>query len=327
MKRGGIKPKVAVISFPWASYAPYKFLSDVIKILEPISDKIILIGGNTNRINITSEKIEIREIGIGIHNLKDIKPGFYSAILWIAKCVLVQIKASLELIKARKEIDIVIFYMAYPYYVLPLLSSKILRKSTIEVITRSKPNSMLAKIIGLQDLILFRLLDGISPESKALIKEMGLDKYKNKLLPEGARFIDSSRYIVKKRLDERTNLVGFIGRIKKEKGVVEFVKAIPLIAGETEDVEFLIGGSGDLLGWVKEECKRIESENNIKITITGFIEEEEFPNYLNGLKVLVLPTRHAEGLPTIILEAMACGTPVIVTPVGCIPDLIQDGEK
>jgi len=318
--------KVCVVSFPWKSYAPYKFLSDVLKILEPISDNVVLIDGNTNKINIPSKKVEVRDIGMSMHYLKDIKPTFYSAILWITKCVLVQIKTSLELIKHRKKVDVVMFYVAYPYYLLPLIVAKIFRKKTVEVITRSKPNSLLPKILSLQDPISFGLLDGISPESKALIKELGLEKHKNKLLPEGARFIDVTRYTIKKKLSERGNIVGFIGRLRREKGVVEFVEAIPFVARDKKDVEFLIGGSGDLLDWVKEECKRIENGNNIKITITEFIKEEEFPNYLNELKLLVLPTQHAEGLPTVILEAMACGAPVLATPVGGIPDVIKDGK-
>lgn len=326
MIQNDMNPKVAVVSFPWKSYAPYKFLSDLLKILEPISDKIVLIDGNTDRINITSEKVEVRDIGVSVHYLKDIKPRFYSAILWITKRVLVQFKTSLELTKHRKKVDVVVFYVAYPYYLLPLIVAKIFRKKTVEVITRSKHNSLLPKIFSLQDPLLFRLLNGISPESKALIKDLGLERHKNKILPEGARFIDISRYTAKKTLNERKNVVGFIGRLRKEKGVVEFVNSIPLVVKENKDVEFLIGGSGDLLGWVKEECKRIENGNNIKITITGFISEEAIPECLNELKLLILPTAHAEGLPTIILEAMACGTPVLATPVGAIQDVIKDGE-
>jgi len=326
MIQNDMNPKVAVVSFPWKSYAPYKFLSDLLKILEPISDKIVLIDGNTDRINITSEKVEVRDIGVSVHYLKDIKPRFYSAILWITKRVLVQFKTSLELTKHRKKVDVVMFYVAYPYYLLPLIVAKIFRKKTVEVITRSKHNSLLPKILSLQDPLLFRLLNGISPESKALIKDLGLERHKNKILPEGARFIDVSRYTAKKTLNERKNVVGFIGRLRKEKGVVEFVNSIPLVVKENKDVEFLIGGSGDLLGWVKEECKRIENGNNIKITITGFISEEAIPECLNELKLLILPTAHAEGLPTIILEAMACGTPVLATPVGAIPEIIKDGK-
>ncbi len=321
-----IKPRVAVVSFPWASYAPYKFLSDVLKILEPICEKIVLIDGNTERVNIASKKVKVRDIGVSMHYLKDIKPKFYSAILWIVKCILSQVKISLELIRVRKDIDVVIFYTAYPYYLLPLITSKILRKKTVEVITRSKSKSFLSKIISLQDPLLFSLLDGISPESKSLIKELGLEKYKDKLLPEGARFVDVTRYTIKKKLSERENIVGFIGRLRKEKGVMEFVRAIPFIVKEKKDVKFLIGGSGDLLDWCVKECSRIQKENKVKIQVKGFIEEDQLPSYLNELKLFVFSSKHAEGLPTAILEAMACGTPVLATPVGAIPDIIKDGE-
>ena len=324
MVNDNTKSEVAIISFPWKSYAPYKFLSDVLKILEPISDKIVLIEGNTDRINITSKKVEVRDIGIGMHYLKDIRPTFYSAILWITKCVLIQIKTSLELIKARKEADIVIFYMAYPYYLLPLITSKVLRKKAVEVVTRSKPNSLLSKIIGLQDPMLFGLLDGVSPESKTLITYLRLEKYKGKFLPEGSRFIDTSRYTIKREFKDRKNVVGYIGRIGKEKGIIEFVRSIPFTLKDNKSIEFLVGGDGDLMNWVRNEVEGIRLNYNVKITITGWITEDLL-NYLNKLKLLVLPS-YSEGLPTIVLEAMACGTPVLATPVGAIPDVIKDGE-
>jgi len=53
------------------------------------------------------------------------------------------------------------------------------------------------------------------------------------------------------------------------------------------------------------------------------VDHQELTGYLNEFKVLILPS-YTEGLPGVILEAMACGTPVLITGVGSIPDIIDD---
>jgi glycosyltransferase involved in cell wall biosynthesis len=139
----------------------------------------------------------------------------------------------------------------------------------------------------------------------------------------GARFIDTSRYVPQKRLSERKNVVGFIGRLTREKGTVDFVRAIPAIARENVDVAFFIGGAGELAEWVVDECAQIRAQG-IDVTVTGWIGDD-LPEHLNELKLLVLPTR-TDAVPTILLEAMACGTPVLATSIGGIPDLIEEGK-
>ena len=134
---------------------------------------------------------------------------------------------------------------------MPLVVTKLLRKKSIEVVTRGKATTKTARLWRLQDPILFTMLDGISPESRGLIKELGLEKYGQKVLPEGARFIDVRIYEKNKRLSERANVVGFVGRLAREKGIVDFVHAIPLAAEEVSDLKFLIVGSGPLNDWVK----------------------------------------------------------------------------
>ncbi|HEY5138920.1 MAG TPA: glycosyltransferase family 4 protein [Methylococcales bacterium] len=317
------KPRVAVVSFPWKSHAPYKFLSDLISILEPICDKIVVIDGNTDRIDTAHcRKVVARDIGISMHYLGDLKPRYFSAAMWILKWFMIQCRASLELARARAEVDIVIFYIAYPGYLLPLVVTKLLRKKSIEVVTRGKATTKIARLWRLQDPILFTLLDGISPESRGLIKEIGIEKYGQKVLPEGARFIDDRRYKKNKRLSERANVVGFVGRMASEKGIVDFVHAIPLAAEQIADVKFSIVGSGPLSAWVNEQCNHLSTEQGIDITLTNWVETG-LADYYNELKLFVLPSNF-DAFPTSILEAMACGTPVLATSVGAIPDVIAD---
>jgi len=83
----------------------------------------------------------------------------------------------------------------------------------------------------------------------------------------------------------------------------------------------LIGGDGQL----KETIEKSLQEQGIRsnVDLPGWISHDGLPKYLNQLRLLVLPS-YTEGLPNIMLEAMACGTPVLATPVGAIPDVIQD---
>lgn len=314
-----MKPKLAIVSFPWVSNVPYYFISNLTEILVDLSSQIVIIDGNTDKIKVNSDQIIFKDINVGMHHIKDIQPRIYSIFLWFFKSLIVQIKLSCELIRSRNDIELVIFYMAYPYYLLPLLTCKILNKKSLEIITRSQSKSSLSKLFKLQDSLIFALLDGISPESESLIKDVELYKYKNKILPEGMRFINTAKFTVKKPLEEREKVIGFVGRVTQEKGVLSLVNSVSLVP---EDLKFIIIGDGDL----RDKLIEIVSEKKLtnKVKLIGHISNDNLPNYLNQMKLLVLPTRHSEGLPTVILEAMACGTPILSTNEGGIKDVIYD---
>lgn len=313
---------VAIVLFPWASKAPYNFVSDILKILNPITNDLYLITSNLNRLTYSNSKLNNMDIKLSVHYVKDKKPLFFSYLCWIIKSMLIQIVISIYIIKIRKETDIIIF-MAYPFYSLPLIISKILGNKNIELITRSKrniKNKFVSKFFDLNENFAFRFLDGISPESDTIIDELNLHKYQEKLLPNCSRYVNISSNIT--NINKRNNVVGFIGRLIKEKGIIEFIKSISLIIKEKKDVEFIIGGDGDLSYWVENEIKNIKEVYGVKISFVGWIPNEEMHNYLNKLKVLVLPS-YTEGLPTIILESIANGTPVLASNVGGIPDIIK----
>jgi len=313
--------------YPWKSMAPYKFLSNMAVILDSISARVLIITGNTDRIVCPSQRVRTANIGVSMHYLSDIKPALYSALLWVIKSAVVQLKVSTELIKARKDVDIALFFLTYPYYLLPLITAKALGKRAIEYRGQGKPSTLGmstlgARLLSVQDPLMFRLLDGISLESSGLLESHSLRRCRHKLLPT-MRFIDLSRYTLNKPLNERKNAVGFIGRLTRDKGVIDFVKAIPAIARQTAGASFFIAGAGDESEWVVDECIKLRAEG-IDVTVSGWIGED-LPSHLNELKLLVLPTRY-DALPTILVEAIACGTPVMATAVGGIPDFVKDGE-
>jgi glycosyltransferase involved in cell wall biosynthesis len=312
---------IAVVSFPWRSEGPYKFISELLQILGEITDDFYLVSGNTKAIN-SDTNAKMIDINIQMHYLKEIRPTVISAFLWILKMLLIQIKTSFEIFNLRKDTDIIIFYLAFPYFFLPLITSKLLGKKTIEIITRSKPNNSLSKLFNVQSPLIYKLLDGISPESNYLINDLGLMEYESKILPEGARFIDTNSFQNYVHYVSRENVIGFIGRLSAEKGILEFLNSIPYVLMKKPGTKFIIIGEGILSERVKKESHKKRIKDSVQYI--GWVPNKDLSDYLNKLNLLVMPTKHNEGLPTIILEAMSCGTPVITTKVGGISDLIKD---
>jgi len=313
--------KVCIVSFPWASKVPYSFLSDLAEIMFKLTSHVLIIAGNPDRIK-TGRKPIIRDIGIEMHYVTDIRPKIYSVFLWAVKCFLVQLKVSFELIKSRKDIDIVIFYLSHPYYLLPLATAKVLGKKTIEIVTRSRSpvKNLYTDITAVQDFLCRFMIDYFSPESATIAREQGMTKYPEKLLPISARFLDTGTFLCRRPIPERKAVIGYIGRLKREKGVMRFTEAIPKISEKVPGIRFFIAGEGDLLPQVLDMARMRKD-----LDVRGWIPHAELSTYLNDIKILVLPSE-SEGLPTIVLEAMACGTIVLSTSVGGVADIIKDGE-
>jgi glycosyltransferase involved in cell wall biosynthesis len=151
---------------------------------------------------------------------------------------------------------------------------------------------------------------------------LGLERYREKIAIAHEHLLDFEVFGVELPLNKRPVTVGYIGRLAEEKGVWNFIRALPWIIAGRRDIHVFIGGDGPLLQELQEYVKN--SGLAERVTFVGWIPHEDLPRRLNGLRLLVLPS-YTEGLPNIMLEAMACGTPVLATPVGAIPDFIRDG--
>jgi len=101
------------------------------------------------------------------------------------------------------------------------------------------------------------------------------------------------------------------------------MEAILRLLETEDDVEIIVGGEGSLRTKVEQYLRN--QNLNKKVEFVGWIVHDELPRYLNDLRLFVFPS-YTEGLRNIILEGMACGTPVLATAVGAIPHVIKDEE-
>jgi glycosyltransferase involved in cell wall biosynthesis len=231
--------------------------------------------------------------------------------------------------KVAKGYEIVILYAGGQYYLMAAITAKFLRKKLVLVnfgsYIKQANKSIFYRILAINEILITRLSDRVVFESPRVIDSYGLGKYEEKNRVADHRFLNTNVFSITKALNNRERKIGYFGRILKGKGVLEFARSLPLVIKQNTHVSFDIIGGGDFIDDVKHEVERNGSLS--KVTFTGYINQEDVPKLLNELTVLVFPSPLDgwEGLPTVILEAMACGTPVLATPTGGVLDVIEDG--
>lgn len=157
--------------------------------------------------------------------------------------------------------------------------------------------------------------------------ENGLEKRKIDIIPFG---VDVNFYRpLEANKNENIFQVLSVGYLIERKGFEYLIKAIQEVLKKHVNVRLTIVGSGPLEKMLKYLIKKLELKDNVKIMKN--ISDEELLHLYNFSDLFVLPSivdsqGNTEGLGVVLLEAMACGLPVIGSDVGGIPDIIQDNE-
>jgi glycosyltransferase involved in cell wall biosynthesis len=114
----------------------------------------------------------------------------------------------------------------------------------------------------------------------------------------------------------------FIGRLDKGKGAEEAIKAFAYLKNRYKRLFLTIAGDGPLLLSLKNLANQLKIGD---ITFPGFVRGEEKDNVFAHSDILVFPS-HSEGMPNVVLEAMAWGLPVVTRPVGGLRDFFENGK-
>lgn len=116
--------------------------------------------------------------------------------------------------------------------------------------------------------------------------------------------------------------IGFIGRVVKEKGLFELLKAYKLLRQKYRNVQLKIAGDGKALLPLQKKAGELGFSNDIKLY--GEVSSPEL--FYREIDILVLPSI-TEGLPVTILEAMASGIIVVASNVGGISEIIKNKQN
>ncbi|NET56384.1 MAG: glycosyltransferase family 4 protein [Symploca sp. SIO2E6] len=113
-----------------------------------------------------------------------------------------------------------------------------------------------------------------------------------------------------------------VGRLSEQKGHLLLLEAARRLAGEGLAFKLVLAGDGELRSQIESMIAQFELQDHIQIT--GWVSNTEVQQLLLESRALVLPS-FAEGLPVVIMEALALGRPVISTYIAGIPELVEPG--
>ena len=179
------------------------------------------------------------------------------------------------------------------------------------------------------------LLTGSSPELVERMCALGFPAERSRVIPYGVDTVRFSpdrerRRLWRERLgigDDATLLLG-VGRMAAKKGFGVLAAALPPLLGALPGLHVVLAGDGDLL----PELAAATEPWRARVHLPGAVLRDTLPDLYRAADLFVLPAVHddrgnVDGLPNVILEAMASGLPVVASGISGIPLAVEDGAS
>jgi len=307
-------------------------LNQRLQLLSAVSEQVILIIDGAPRGLAISDNIMLMDSrAMALSKFEELgKARDFSTSIWAR--VLSLLVCSRIIAATAKRVDVLIFVTGIPMILPLVIEGKLFRRHVVMLVGGSAALPFLAnnprkrlrgRIIRRLEIVCYHLADTLLAETWTAVEFMGLTSFADKVkLMKTLSFIDTTKFTVTCDIAKRPNIIGYVGHLARGKGVLEFVESIYFLAQKRDDVRAYIVGEGPLKETLLKKTKYLGIEG--MVAFLGWVPYENMPAVLNKLRLLVVPSL-TEGLPNVVLEAMACGTPVLASPVGGIPDVICDG--
>jgi len=112
-----------------------------------------------------------------------------------------------------------------------------------------------------------------------------------------------------------------VRNLEARMGLDNLIEAMSRLRARCPSAVLLIGGAGSLRGALEAQSLALGLGDCVRFL--GFVPDADLPRYYQAADLFVLPTRELEGFGLVTVEALACGTPVLGTPVGATPEILR----
>jgi glycosyltransferase involved in cell wall biosynthesis len=170
------------------------------------------------------------------------------------------------------------------------------------------------QLIDLSDQIL-----AVSKNVAAELREYGLKK--TEIVSNG---VDPEMFSCRKFVETDPPTISYVGRLALRKGLFDLLKAAAVLKKENYDFRLLIAGKGPIKNKLIKISRKLQLTDHVYFI--GHFAERQLILLYQRSSFVVIPSHYESG-PLVALEGMACGRPIIATPVGIIPELINDGKN
>ncbi len=151
-----------------------------------------------------------------------------------------------------------------------------------------------------------------------LIQLLHIDKDKIKVIYPG---VDTVRFHPVDKMPSTIKKILYLGGLTKRKGIYEVIYAFNKLLKTRTDVKLLIGGGGEESSKVQKKIKELKIDKYVEYL--GFVAESDLPSLYHQADIFVYPSKY-EGFGYTVLEAMACGIPVITSNTSSLPEIVGD---
>lgn len=123
-------------------------------------------------------------------------------------------------------------------------------------------------------------------------------------------------------------VIGMIGRVNAWKGQEDFLEAVtPILKANPQAVAFLAGSAFEGEEWRVEELEAKIAASSVASQIKRIDYYNQTTELYNMFDIFVLPSTNPDPLPTVVLEAMACGKPIVGYRHGGVCEMVKEGEN
>jgi len=276
--------------------------------------------------------------GIHVHRFKWLEPKEFKALVHFKGIMdnfrlityLISLFFNLLWITKEYDIDIIHAHSVIPTGLIGVIIAKIMRKPVF-ITSHGMDINNFENNYFFKKLITFSLNNcnkaiAVSEDLAKKMGSLGIDQ-KNIMVLRNAVDTDRFKPIKNKdlrkyyKIKDNNILILFVGYLDAFKGIFELIDAFYEVNKNKDNIKLMVIGEGPKENELKKKVSKLDLEKSV--IFTGNINPNDMPPYYQNADIFVLPS-YTEGLPLVLIEAMACGLPVVVSNVGGIPEIIED---